>query len=67
MTFITYGFRVSVVSDVREGVRDFRINFALLRVVSNVLSKNVTKDVSKSEKALSEVTQYPSDSEHFMV
>jgi hypothetical protein len=38
-----------------------------LRVVNNVLSKNVTKDVSKSEKALSEVTQYPSDSEHFIV
>ena len=25
MTFITHGFRVSVVSDVRERVRDFRI------------------------------------------
>jgi hypothetical protein len=30
MTFITHGFRVSVVSDVRERVRDFRITFALL-------------------------------------
>jgi hypothetical protein len=29
MTFITHGFRVSVVSDVRERVRDFRIAFAL--------------------------------------
>jgi hypothetical protein len=29
MTFITHGFRVSVVSDVRERVRDFRITFAL--------------------------------------
>jgi hypothetical protein len=28
MTFITHGFRVSVVSDVRERVRDFRITFA---------------------------------------
>jgi hypothetical protein len=30
MTFITHGFRVSVVSDVRERVRDFRITFALM-------------------------------------
>jgi hypothetical protein len=30
MTFITHGFRVSVVSDVREGVRDFRITTARL-------------------------------------
>jgi hypothetical protein len=29
MTFITHGFQVSVVSDVRERVRDFRITFAL--------------------------------------
>jgi hypothetical protein len=29
MIFITHGFRVSVVSDVRERVRDFRITFAL--------------------------------------
>jgi hypothetical protein len=29
MTFITHGFRVSVVSDVRERVRDFRITFTL--------------------------------------
>ena len=29
MTFITHGFRVSVVSDLRERVRDFRITFAL--------------------------------------
>ena len=29
MTFITHGFRVSVVSDVRERVRYFRITFAL--------------------------------------
>ena len=29
MTFITHGFRVSVVSDVRERVRDFTITFAL--------------------------------------
>ena len=29
MTFITHGDRVSVVSDVRERVRDFRITFAL--------------------------------------
>jgi hypothetical protein len=29
MTFITHGFRVSVVSDVPERVRDFRITFAL--------------------------------------
>ena len=29
MTFITHGFRVSVVSDVRERVRDFRNTFAL--------------------------------------
>jgi hypothetical protein len=29
VTFITQGFRVSVVSDVRERVRDFRITFAL--------------------------------------
>jgi hypothetical protein len=29
-TFITHGFRVSVVSDVRERVRDFRITFALM-------------------------------------
>ena len=29
MTFITHGFRVSVVSNVRERVRDFRITFAL--------------------------------------
>jgi hypothetical protein len=29
MTFITHGFRVSVVSDVRERVQDFRITFAL--------------------------------------
>ena len=29
MTFITHGFRVSVVSDVQERVRDFRITFAL--------------------------------------
>jgi uncharacterized protein YozE (UPF0346 family) len=29
MTFITHRFRVSVVSDVRERVRDFRITFAL--------------------------------------
>ena len=29
MTFITHGFRVSVVSDVRERVRDFMITFAL--------------------------------------
>ena len=29
MTFITHGFRVSVVSYVRERVRDFRITFAL--------------------------------------
>ena len=29
MTFITHGFRVSVVSDVRERVRDFRNIFAL--------------------------------------
>jgi hypothetical protein len=29
MTFITHGFRVSVVSYVREMVRDFRITFAL--------------------------------------
>jgi hypothetical protein len=29
MTFITHGFRVSVVLDVRERVRDFRITFAL--------------------------------------
>ena len=29
MTFIAHGFRVSVVSDVRERVRDFRITFAL--------------------------------------
>jgi hypothetical protein len=29
MTFITHGFRVSVVSDVRERVRDFRITVAL--------------------------------------
>jgi hypothetical protein len=29
MTFITHGFRVSVVSDVRERVLDFRITFAL--------------------------------------
>jgi hypothetical protein len=31
MTFITHGFRVPVVSDERERVRDFRITFALLR------------------------------------
>ena len=32
MTFITHGFRVSVVSDVqvRERVRDFRMTFALM-------------------------------------
>jgi hypothetical protein len=29
MTFITHGFRVSVVSDVRERVRDIGITFAL--------------------------------------
>jgi hypothetical protein len=29
MTFITHGFRVSVVSDVRERAQDFRITFAL--------------------------------------
>jgi hypothetical protein len=29
MTFITHRFRVLVVSDVRERVRDFRITFAL--------------------------------------
>ena len=29
MTFITHGFQVSGVSDVRERVRDFRITFAL--------------------------------------
>jgi hypothetical protein len=29
MTFITHRFQVSVVSDVREMVRDFRITFAL--------------------------------------
>ena len=29
MTFITHGFRVSVISDVRERVQDFRITFAL--------------------------------------
>ena len=29
MTFITHGFRVSVESDVRERVRDFRITFEL--------------------------------------
>jgi hypothetical protein len=29
MTFITHGFRVSVVYDVRERVRDFMITFAL--------------------------------------
>jgi hypothetical protein len=29
MTFITHGFRVSVVSDVQERVRNFRITFAL--------------------------------------
>jgi hypothetical protein len=29
MTFITHGFRVSAVSEVRERVWDFRINFAL--------------------------------------
>jgi hypothetical protein len=29
MTFITHGFQVLVVSDVRERVRDFRITFAL--------------------------------------
>jgi hypothetical protein len=29
MTFITHRFRVSVVSDLRERVRDFRITFAL--------------------------------------
>ena len=29
MIFITHGFRVSVVSDVRQRVRDFRITFAL--------------------------------------
>ena len=29
MTFITHGVRISVVSDVRERVRDFRITFAL--------------------------------------
>jgi len=29
MTFITHGFRVSVVSDVRERVRDFKITFAI--------------------------------------
>jgi hypothetical protein len=29
MTFITHGFWVSVISDVRERVRDFRITFAL--------------------------------------
>jgi len=28
MTFITHWFRVLVVSDVRERVRDFRITFA---------------------------------------
>ena len=29
MTFITHGFQVSVVSDVQERVRDFKITFAL--------------------------------------
>jgi len=29
MTFITHGFRVSVVSDLREMVRDIRITFTL--------------------------------------
>jgi hypothetical protein len=29
MTFITHGDRVSVVSDVRERVQDFKITFAL--------------------------------------
>jgi hypothetical protein len=29
MTFITHGFRVSVVSNVQERVQDFRITFAL--------------------------------------
>ena len=29
MTFITHGFRVTVVSDLRERVRDFRITFVL--------------------------------------
>jgi hypothetical protein len=35
MTFITHGFRVSVVSDVRERMRDFRITFALYNDNSN--------------------------------
>jgi hypothetical protein len=41
MTFITHGFRVSVVSDVRERVRDFKITFALY-----VLKKSRPKYIS---------------------
>ena len=29
MTFITHGFRISLVSDVRARIRDFRVTFAL--------------------------------------
>ena len=37
MTFITHGFRVSVVSDVRERVPDFMITFALYAKKKSVL------------------------------
>ena len=43
MTFITHRFQISVVSDVRERVQDFRITFALY--VKKILVECVTRNV----------------------
>jgi len=45
MTFITHRFRVSVVSDVRERVWDFRITFALyVKIFISWVCKCVTRN-----------------------
>jgi hypothetical protein len=66
MTFITHEFRVSVVSDVRERVRDFRITTlkCIYRfVTSYLLSVKVTRENEKNKNS----RLYASVSELFMV
>ena len=46
MTFITHEFQVSVVSDVRKRVRDFRITFALY--VKKIFISRVCKCVTRN-------------------
>jgi hypothetical protein len=47
MTFIIHRFRVSVVSDVRERVRDFRITFALY-VKKIFINKGTTAQLNET-------------------